>query len=72
MPEMDGYDATREVRRREDGTPSHLPIVALTGHVSDEDVQKCHQAGMDKVMTKPLTLPALRTSLQELLNESNF
>ena len=70
MPEMDGYEATREVRRREEGTPSHLPIMALTGHASDEDAQKCHHAGMDKVMTKPLTLPALRTSLQELLRQA--
>jgi len=71
MPEMDGYEATREVRRREEGTPSHLPIMALTGHASDEDAQKCHQAGMDRVMTKPLTLPALRTSLRELLQQAN-
>jgi PAS domain S-box-containing protein len=71
MPEMDGYEATREVRRREEGTPSHLPIMALTGHASDEDAQKCHQAGMDKVMTKPLTLPALRASLQELFQQAN-
>lgn len=71
MPEMDGYEATREVRRREEGTPSHLPIMALTGHASDGDAQKCHQAGMDKVMTKPLTLPILRASLRELLQQAN-
>lgn len=71
MPEMDGYEATREVRRREEGTPSHLPIMALTGHASDEDARKCHQAGMDKVMTKPLTLPILRASLRELLQQAN-
>lgn len=71
MPEMDGYEATREVRRREEGTPSHLPIMALTGHASDEDAQKCHQAGMDKVITKPLTLPILRASLRELLQQAN-
>jgi CheY-like chemotaxis protein len=71
MPDMDGYEATREIRLREDGTPSHLPIMALTGHASDEDAQKCHQAGMDKVMTKPLTLPILRASLRELLQQAN-
>ena len=67
MPEMDGYEATREIRRREEGALNHLPIMALTGHASDEDAQKCRQAGMDKVVTKPLTLPALRAGLQELL-----
>ncbi len=71
MPDMDGYEATREIRLREDGTLSHLPIMALTGHASDEDAQKCHQAGMDKVMTKPLTLPILRASLRELLQQAN-
>jgi CheY-like chemotaxis protein len=69
MPEMDGYEATREVRRREEGTPNHLPILALTGHASDEEVQKCRQAGMDRVMTKPVTVSALRANLRELLRE---
>ncbi len=71
MPEMDGYEATREIRRREDGTLTHLPIMALTGHISDEDAVKCRQAGMDKVLTKPLTLPALRSSLKELLRQGS-
>ena len=71
MPEMDGYEATREIRRREEGTPSHLPIVALTGHTSDEEVRKCHQAGMDQVMTKPVTLTVLRANLQELLRNAD-
>lgn len=72
MPEMDGYEATREVRRREEGTLNHLPIVALTGHASDEDVQKCRRAGMDKVLTKPVTLSALRANLQELLGPADL
>ncbi len=71
MPEMDGYEATREVRRREEGTLNHLPIMALTGHASEDDAQKCRQAGMDIVVTKPLTLSALRVNLQELLRTVN-
>ena len=71
MPEMDGYEATREIRRREDGTLSHLPIMALTGHTSDDDAQKCREAGMDTVLTKPLTLPALRTNLKKLLQQTH-
>jgi CheY-like chemotaxis protein len=67
MPEMDGYDATREVRRREQSTARHLPIIALTGHASPEDAAKCRQAGMDDVVTKPLTLPTLREKLERLL-----
>jgi CheY-like chemotaxis protein len=71
MPEMDGYEATREVRRREEGTPEHLPIMALTGHTSDEEIQKCCRAGMDRVVTKPVTLTVLRTNLQELLRKAD-
>jgi PAS domain S-box-containing protein len=71
MPDMDGYEATREIRLREDGTLSHLPIMALTGHTSDEEAQKCFQAGMDRVVTKPVTLTALRTNLQGLLRNDN-
>ncbi|WP_462076940.1 ATP-binding protein [Nitrospira sp. CMX1] len=69
MPEMDGYEATREIRCREEGAVNHLPIMALTGHASEEDAEKCRQAGMDKVIIKPLTLPALRAGLEELLRQ---
>jgi len=71
MPEMDGYEATREIRLREEGTLSHLPIMALTGHASDEEAQKCLQAGMDRILTKPVTLTALRTNLQELSHNAD-
>lgn len=71
MPDMNGYEATREIRLREDGTLSHLPIMALTGHTSEEEAQKCRQAGMDRVLTKPVTLTALRTNLQELSRKAD-
>ena len=67
MPEMDGYEATQEIRRLEQTTTRHLPIMALTGHASSEDEQKCRQAGMDDVVTKPMTLPTLRAKLERLL-----
>jgi PAS domain S-box-containing protein len=67
MPEMTGYEATQEIRRHEQHTAKHLPIIALTGHASPEDAAKCRQAGMDDVVTKPLTLPALREKLERLL-----
>jgi CheY-like chemotaxis protein len=67
MPEMNGYEATQEIRRQEHTTTRHLPIIALTGHTSSEDEQKCRQAGMDGVVTKPMTLPILRAKLERLL-----
>ncbi len=67
MPEMNGYEATQEIRRQEQSTTNHLPIIALTGHASSEDEQKCREAGMDDVVTKPITLPTLRAKMERLL-----
>jgi CheY-like chemotaxis protein len=72
MPEMDGYEATREVRRREEGTLNHLPIIALTGHTSEDEVRKCRRAGMDRVVTKPVTLTVLRANLHELMRKADI
>ena len=72
MPEMNGYEATQEIRRQEQDTARHLPIIALTGHASSEDEQKCRQAGMDDVVTKPMTLPTLRVKLERLLAQPAF
>jgi PAS domain S-box-containing protein len=66
MPEMDGYEAAREIRRRECGSGKRLHVIALTGHASTEDAAKCREAGMDDVVTKPVTLHALRTALDRL------
>jgi PAS domain S-box-containing protein len=67
MPVMNGYEATQEIRRQEQDATRHLPIIALTGHASSEDEQKCRQSGMDEVITKPITLPTLRAKLDRLL-----
>jgi CheY-like chemotaxis protein len=67
MPEMDGYDATRAIRQRETGQSRHIPVIALTGHASVDDERVCVDAGMDAVLTKPVTLPALRGTLDRIL-----
>jgi two-component system sensor histidine kinase/response regulator len=66
MPEMDGYDATREIRRREGGK-SRVPIIALTAHAMKGADQECFAAGMDDYITKPIDRERLRRSLERAL-----
>jgi signal transduction histidine kinase/ActR/RegA family two-component response regulator len=55
MPELDGYGATEEIRRREAGM-EHTPIIAMTAHAMPENRTRCLNCGMTGFMTKPLSL----------------
>jgi len=55
MPVMDGLAATRQIRRQEQSTGAHQPIVALTAHAFAEYRDACLRAGMDDFVAKPLT-----------------
>jgi len=59
MPSLDGLEATRLIRRGEQGTGRHLPIVALTANAMKGDDLKCLSAGMDAYLPKPVTVEAL-------------
>ncbi|KAE9612939.1 hypothetical protein Lal_00027487 [Lupinus albus] len=54
MPKMDGYEATKAIRKSEVGTGLHIPIVALTAHAMSCDEAKCLEVGMDAYLTKPI------------------
>ncbi len=63
MPGVDGFDATREVRRREGDGP-HVPIVALTANALRGDRERCLAAGMDDYLAKPTDLGSLEQALE--------
>ncbi|MBQ0719663.1 MAG: EAL domain-containing protein [Gammaproteobacteria bacterium] len=68
MPVMDGYEATREIRKR--GGEKYLPIIAMSANTSDEDAEKCLLAGMDGTIGKPLRLNKLRDELISWMSDS--
>ncbi len=70
MPDMDGFELTRQIRAEETAGPSgrHTPIVALTANALKGEAEKCLAAGMDDYLTKPLTLDRLREAVERWMN----
>ena len=64
MPELDGMDATRLIRRGELATGKHLPIIAMTAHAMVGDEQRCLDAGMDAYVQKPIQPAKLFATLR--------
>ncbi len=65
MPVMDGYEATREIRRLEAGD-RHTPIIALTAHAMKGAEAACLACGMDAYLSKPIEPEKLRTVLAQI------
>lgn len=66
MPNMDGYETTKEIRRLKDERAS-IPIVAMTANAFEEDRKKAFDVGMDGYIAKPMTMDVLFATLEEIL-----
>ena len=67
MPEMDGYEATRQIRRLENTQLSRIPILAMTANAFEEDKQEALEAGMNGYIAKPINIKELFAALKEVL-----
>ncbi|MDX2012337.1 MAG: ATP-binding protein [Myxococcaceae bacterium] len=65
MPDIDGYEATRRIRRRA-GDTAALPVIALTASTLPEDIRACKAAGMDACLPKPTSLSAIAYLLERV------
>ncbi len=67
MPVMDGYEATRIIRREEGDEQGHIPILALTANAMSQDREQCLKAGMDDHIPKPVKLTTLADAIDRHL-----
>jgi signal transduction histidine kinase/DNA-binding response OmpR family regulator len=70
MPEMDGFEATRQIRALEVPSAQTIPIVAMTANVFREDIEKCLTAGMNDHLGKPIDIEDLMKKLRKYLLEN--
>ena len=68
MPVMDGYKATREIRRMKEPALAGIPIVALTANTFEEDKKRCFAAGMNGHIEKPINRQTVRNTLANILS----
>ena len=67
LPEMDGFEAARQLR--DSGDTCHIPIIALSASVLPEHQHRAIDAGCDDFETKPVDFPRLRAKIEHLLKK---
>ena len=71
MPELNGYDLTREIRQHEGDGDKRLAIIAITANAIEADVKKCFDVGVDDVISKPVELEDLHAALGKWFPQSD-
>ena len=71
MPVMDGYTAARAIRSLPDAGLAGIPIIAMTANAFQEDIKKAVEAGMNGHIAKPLDIPNMKATLQQVLKNSS-
>lgn len=66
MPGIDGYETTRRIRNMDDRTRANVPIIAVSGDVYEEDIERSRKAGMDAHIPKPIAIDNLLSVIKEL------
>jgi CheY-like chemotaxis protein/two-component sensor histidine kinase len=71
MPEMDGYEATRYIRKKMSPPKSTIPIMAMTAHAISGEIERCEQVGMNGYISKPFNEDHLYEKILTILNLDN-
>jgi len=71
MPEMDGLEATRQIREKEKSRNTRIPIVAITAHAMQRDKEQCIAAGMDAYLSKPIRHDHFLATIESLVTDKN-
>ena len=71
MPVMDGYMATKAIRDLPDPVLAGIPIIAMTANAFQEDIKKAEEVGMNGHIAKPLDIPSMKATLQQVLKNTS-
>ena len=71
MPEMNGLDATREIRKSDNEWGASIPIIAMTADAFSENITECLNAGMDGHIAKPVDVKLVVKEIRKIIEREN-